>query len=37
MTNTVGIKKYSTFDEMYYLVAADRIKRWKAKGDTVGL
>jgi len=37
MNSIVGGKKYSTFDEMYNKVAADRIKRWKAKDDTVGL
>jgi mannose-6-phosphate isomerase-like protein (cupin superfamily) len=37
MNSIVGGKKYTTFDEMYNKVAADRIKRWKAKDDTVGL
>jgi hypothetical protein len=37
MNSIVGGKKYATFDEMYNLVAADRIKRWKAKDDSVGL
>ncbi len=37
MNSIVGGKKYPTFDEMYNLVAADRIKRWKAKDDSVGL
>jgi quercetin dioxygenase-like cupin family protein len=33
----VAEKKYSTFDEMYHLVIADRMKRWKEKDDKVGL
>ena len=37
MNSIVGGKKYNTFDEMYNKVAADRIKRWKAKDETVGL
>jgi quercetin dioxygenase-like cupin family protein len=37
MNSIVGGKMYSTFDEMYNKVAADRIKRWKAKDDSVGL
>jgi quercetin dioxygenase-like cupin family protein len=37
MNSIVGGKKYSTFDEMYNKVAADRIIRWKAKDETVGL
>jgi quercetin dioxygenase-like cupin family protein len=37
MNSIFGGKKYTTFDEMYNLVAADRIKRLKAKDVTVGL
>jgi len=33
----VTSKKYASFDEMYKIVIADRLRRWKEKDDTVGL